>query len=109
MITPAIDLNLVDQVVSRIPVWTWADVKQAVITNLVDNMPSTVLEQLTGSPDDFDRAEEILHEYYESDERNNDLIVDAFKILGEEATLYLLDSLQLDKIQEPNEMPEVQQ
>jgi hypothetical protein len=106
MITPTIDLDLVDQVVSRIPVWTWTDVKQAVVTNMVDEMPSTVLEQLTGSPDDFDRAEEILTDYYASDNRNNDLITDAFKILGEEATLYLLDALQLDKIQPPsNEMP----
>ncbi len=106
MITPAIDLNLVDQVVSRIPAWTWPDVKQAIITNVVDEMPSSVLEKLTGSPDDFDRAEEILTDYYTTDERNSDLIVDAFKILGEEATLYLLDALQLDKIQAPSdEMP----
>ncbi len=103
MITPAIDLNLVDQVVIRIPAWTWPDVRQAIITNLVDEMPTFVLEQLTGSPDDFDRAEEILTDYYASDERNNDLIADAFKILGEEATLYLLDALQLDKIQPPSD------
>ncbi len=105
MITPstAIDLNLVDQVVARIPEHTWEDVRTAIITNIVDAMPSSILMQLTDAPDDFDRAEEILTDYYASDERNNDLITDAFKILGEEATLYLLDALQLDKIQPPSD------
>ena len=71
-------------------------------------MPSTVLLQLTDSEDDFDRAEQILFDYYELPERKLDLIVDAFKIIGEENTLYLLDSMQLDKIQsKTNEVPEV--
>ncbi len=105
MITPstAIDLNLVDQVVARIPEHTWEDVRTAIITNIVDAMPSSILMQLTDAPDDFDRAEEILYDYYELPERKNDLIVDAFKILGEENTLYMLDALQLEKIQTPSE------
>jgi hypothetical protein len=93
-----IDLNLVDQVIKRIPPGTWPDVRIAIITNLVDCMPSNVLEQLTNDPEGFDRAEEILTCYYQEDERNPNLIEDAFRILGEDTTLYLLDSLQLDKI-----------
>jgi hypothetical protein len=34
-------------------------------------------------------------------DKNNDLIVDSFRILGEEHTLHALDSLQLDKITQP--------
>ena len=33
---------------------------------------------------------------------NQDLLVDLFKIIGEEQTLNLLDSLDLDKIIQPN-------
>lgn len=99
MITPAVYVSLAEEVVARIPDHTWEDVKAAVITNIVDLMPSTVLEQLTNSPDDFDRAEEILTEFYQLPERKLDLITDAFKIIGEENTLYMLDALQLDKIQ----------
>ena len=98
-----INLDLIDQVVDRIPEWTWTVVKDRLVTNLVDAMTTTVLERLTGNPTGDDRAQEILDDYYASSDRNKDLIVDSFKILGEEQTLYSLDSLQLDKIIEPIE------
>ena len=96
-----INLDLVDDVVNRIPEWTWSVVKDRLVTDLVDSMPTTVLERLTGDPGGDDRAQEILDDYYASPNRNKDLIVDSFKIIGEEQTLYSLDSLQLDKITEP--------
>jgi hypothetical protein len=96
-----INLDLVDNVVDRIPRWTWPVVKDRLVTGLVDAMPTTVLERLTGDPGGDDRAQEILDDYYASSDRNKDLIVDSFKIIGEEQTLYSLDSLQLDKIVEP--------
>ena len=96
-----INLDLIDEVVDRIPEWTWSVVKDRLVTNLVDAMPTTVLERLTGNPGGDDRAQEILDDYYASSNRNKDLIVDSFKIIGEEQTLYSLDSLQLDKITEP--------
>lgn len=95
-----INFDLVDQVVNRIPLNTWPNVREAVIASLVDNMPSNVTERLTGDPTNFEKAEEILSGYYEDDERNPNLIRDAFQILGEETTLYLLDSLQLEKIKD---------
>lgn len=95
-----IDLNLVDQVVERIPEHTWEVVRKSIVETLVDMMPSDILERLTGKLDDFDRAEEILFDYYELPERKRDLICDAFKIMGEEDTLYRLDSLELDRIEE---------
>lgn len=96
-----INLDLVDDVVNRIPEWTWSVVKDRLVTDLVDSMPTTVLERLTGDPGGDDRAQEILDDYYASSNRNKDLIVDSFRIIGEEQTLYSLDSLQLDKITEP--------
>ena len=101
-----INLDLIDDVVNRIPEWTWSVVKDRLVTDLVDSMPTTVLERLTGDPGGDDRAQEILDDYYASSNRNKDLIVDSFRIIGEEQTLYSLDSLQLDKITEPinNEM-----
>jgi hypothetical protein len=96
-----INLDLVDNVVDRIPRWTWPVVKDRLVTYLVDSMPTTILERLTGNPGGDDRAQEILDDYYASPEMNQDLLVDSFKIIGEEQTLNLLDSLQLDKITEP--------
>ena len=96
-----INLDLIDEVVDRIPEWTWSVVKDRLVTDLVDAMPTTVLERLTGNPGGDDRAQEILDDYYASSNRNKDLIVDSFRIIGEEQTLYSLDSLQLDKITEP--------
>jgi hypothetical protein len=96
-----INLDLVDDVVDRIPEWTWSVVKDRLVTDLVDAMTTSILERLTGNPTGDDRAQEILDDYYASPDRNKDLIVDSFKIIGEEQTLYLLDSLYLDKITEP--------
>ena len=95
-----INLDLIDQVVDRIPEWTWTVVKNRLITDLVDAMTTTILERLTGNPNGDDRAQEILDDYYASFDKNKDLIVDSFRIIGEEQTLYSLDSLQLDKITE---------
>jgi hypothetical protein len=108
MISLPINVSLAEEVVTRIPEDSWEDVRTSIVTYIVDLMPSTVLLQLTDSEDDFDLAEQILFDYYELPERKLDLIVDAFKIIGEENTLYLLDSMQLDKIQsKTNEVPEV--
>ena len=96
-----INLDLIDEVINRIPEWTWSVVKDRLVTDLVDAMTTTVLERLTGNPGGDDRAQEILDDYYALPSRNKDLIVDSFRIIGEEQTLYSLDSLQLDKITEP--------
>lgn len=96
-----INLDLIDQVVERIPAWTWDAVKQHLVTAIVDAMPTTVIERLTGNKANDYRAQEILDDFYTPTHRNYDLIVDSFKILGEEQTLHALDSLQLDKITQP--------
>ena len=93
-----IDLDLVDKVMELIPPNTWSYVLERLVTHFVDGMTSDVLQQLTGTFDDFDAAEKILFDYYtDPDLESTELIIDAFKILGPENTLYYLDSLQLDK------------
>lgn len=97
-----INLDLVDQVVAHIPDRVWTVVKEQLVDALVDAMPTTVIEKLTGDPTNDDRALEILDDYYKPVDLKKELIIDCFKILGEDQTAYLLDALQLDKIQGPS-------
>ena len=75
-----IDLDLVDKTIALIPENAWIQVRQAIVTALVDNMPGFALEKLTGTYDDFDRAEEILYDYYQLPDLKQDLIVDASRL-----------------------------
>lgn len=101
----AVDLDLVDQTIALIPEQAWTQVRQVIVTALVDNMPGAVVERLTGSYDDFDRAEEILYDYYQLPELQHELIVDAFKIMGAVNCIELLHSLNLPQ----DDLPAMQQ
>ena len=98
--TNLIDLDLVDKVHAMIPQVTWLVVIKGLVSYIVDNMPGSVIEQLTGSCSDFEEAEKILLSYYQDESRadGKELITDSFGILGAENVLYYLDSLQLDKL-----------
>jgi len=95
--TELIDLDLVDKTVALIPPNAWEHARQVIVTALVDNMPGSVVERLTGSYDAFDQAEEFLFDYYQLPEKQDELIIDAFKIMGAINALELLDSAQLDQ------------
>jgi hypothetical protein len=95
--TELIDLDLVDKTVALIPPNAWEQVRQVIVTALVDNMPGSVVERLTGSYDAFDQAEEFLFDYYQLPEKQDELIIDAFKIMGAINVLELLNSAQLDQ------------
>jgi len=60
-------------------------------------MPSEVLVKLTGEATGFEVAERILLSYYEESCDLPTLIKDGFSILGPENTIWLLESLALDK------------
>ena len=105
MTSELVDLDLVDQTIALIPEHSWTQVRQAIVTSLVDNMPGSVVEKLTGSYDDFDRAENILYAYYELPKCQQELIVDAFKIMGAVNCLELLGSLNFTE----DELQTVQQ
>lgn len=100
--TNQVDQAVVDEVVRRIPEHTWDDVKATLITHIVDSMPSEVMLRLTNDPEGFEEAENILYNYYEDPKRRWNLINDAFQLFGDEYVLVLLDSMQLDKIQNAN-------
>jgi len=95
MTNDSIDLDLVDQTIALIPEQAWTQVRQAIVTALVDNMPDFVLEKLTNTYHNFDCAEEILYDYYQLPDLKQDLIVDAFSIMGAVNCLELLTSLNL--------------
>jgi len=59
-----INLDLVDQVIDNIPEWTWHAVKQHLVTAIVDAMPTTVIERITGDKTNDDRAQEILDNHH---------------------------------------------
>jgi len=94
--TNSIDLDLVDQVIALVPDQAWTHLRQVIITTLVDNMPGSVLQRLTGTYDDFDRAEKILFDYYKIPSMQKELIVDLFKIMGSVDALEFLNSVQLE-------------
>lgn len=91
----SIDLELVDKTIALIPEQAWTQVRQAIVTALVDNMPGSVIQHLTGTYDDFDCAESILYNYYELPGLAHELIADAFNIMGAANCLELLNSLNL--------------
>ena len=104
--SPGIDLDLIDQIVAHIPEWAWDPVCQVLVPAIVDEMTSVVIERLTGTYDDFDRAEEILFDHYRPLEQKHALIVDCFKLISPHVTVHLLDSLNLDQLQ-PNKTDEM--
>ena len=99
-----IDQTLVDHVVDRINEynWTWPIVKKKLIEMLVDSMPMNVLERITGDPQGFKEAENVLLNYYLPNDLNSKLIFDAFSIIGEQETLYALEGLKLDEVTKPD-------
>ena len=97
--TPIVNFDLVDQVVEQIPGWAWDAVCQSLVPAIVDDMPSFVVERLTGKHDNFDRAEEILFDYYKPIEKKHKLIADSFSLIGTEVTMTILVALQLDKLE----------
>tara|TARA_B100001939_G_scaffold348095_1_gene372597 strand:+ start:6069 stop:6413 length:345 start_codon:yes stop_codon:yes gene_type:complete len=96
MSNETIDMDLVNDIVMAIPENDWDRVKETLVEHFVDNMPSDILCQLTGDLEGYSQAETILTEYYEPDYQRIELIVDSFRIIGPNQTVYVLDLLDLD-------------
>ena len=100
--------KLIQQTISLIPEHTWPVVIDKLSSRIVDQMPSNVLKQLTGSEVDFEKAEKILLNFYlQSKEKREDLISDSFGLVGAEPTLYFLENMELDKIPKPKQKQEL--
>lgn len=95
--------ELAEKITALIPVAATPLVISALIVQIVDNMPGSVVEKLTNDPEDFEKAEYILHTYYEEKEELKELIVDSIKILGDEYVLNFLNDLRLDRYAEDNQ------
>ena len=89
--TPAtVDMELVLKIIDLVPRHTWPAVLDAAVANIVDELPMETM---------FRMCELYLTDYYLQNPM--EIIPDLIRIKGEESTLYILDSLQLDKIPAP--------
>ena len=93
-------LKFTANVVKLIPENAWPLVKTTLITHFIDSMPSQIFVELTGDPLGFEKAETLLTDYYNVDATNEQLITDAFTILGEDYVLTLLENLELENIEQ---------
>jgi hypothetical protein len=84
--------SLIKQFNEQIPDHTWDRVKDAAIAQIVDFMGLETLLKI---------AEMSLSEYYH--EHQDEIITDLISFIGIDATAYMLDSLQLDKVPTPSE------
>ncbi len=82
--------ELARQIIECIPRYTWPAVLDACVANIVDELPMDTL---------FAMAEMYLTDYYL--DNPTEIIPDMLRIKGAESTVYILDSLQLDKYPEP--------
>ena len=97
--TPAeVDMDLVVKVIELVPRHTWPAVLDAAVSNIVDELPVETM---------FRMCEMYLTDYYLQNPM--EIIPDMFRIKGEEATLYILDSLQLDKLPVPKAKREAEE
>lgn len=86
----AVDMDLVLKVCDMVPRHTWPAVLDAAVSNIVDELPMETM---------FRMCELYLTDYYLQNPM--EIIPDLMRIKGEESALYILDSLQLDKIPVP--------
>lgn len=85
-----VDMELVLKVIDMIPRHTWPAVLDAAVANIVDELPVETM---------FRMCELYLTDYYLQNPM--EIIPDFMRIKGEKSVLYILDSLQLDKIPVP--------
>lgn len=87
------DPELALKIMEAVPRHTWPAVLDACVANIVDELPSDTL---------FRIAELYLTDYYIENPRQ--IIPDMLRIKGAEATVHILDALQLDKLPGPAKM-----
>lgn len=86
--------DVTELIADCIPDEAWPSVRHEIIQQMLDNMPSDVMIQLTGRPDAFETAEQMLQQFYVQ-EPGSKLIQDSFDLVGKEETAFILDSLNL--------------
>lgn len=86
--------DVTELIADCIPDEAWPAVRYLIIQHMLDNMPSDVMIELTGKPDAFDTAEQLLQQFY-TEAPGSKLIQDSFDLVGKEETAFILDSLNL--------------
>lgn len=86
--------DVTELIADCIPDEAWPVVRYLIIQQMLDNMPSDVMIELTGKPDAFDTAEQLLQQFYTT-APGHKLIKDSFDLVGKEETAFILDSLNL--------------
>lgn len=84
------DPDLAFKIMEAVPRHTWPAVLDACVANIVDELPSDTLYRI---------AELYLTDYYIANP--GQIIPDMLRIKGAESTVYILDTLQLDKLPGP--------
>lgn len=95
--------DVTELIADCIPDEAWPDVRYQVIQQMLDNMTSDVMIQLTGKPDAFETAEQLLQQFY-TEAPGHKLIKDSFDLVGKEETVFILDSLNLTSHNEMQNM-----
>jgi len=89
--------GLAGAIAELIPSHTWDRVIEALVDILVNYMPCNILERLTGEPEGFDKATNMLLNYYSQDSHMRlELIQDCLSIIPDHVVLSHLDQLHLD-------------
>jgi hypothetical protein len=89
------DLGLAKQCLALIPSDKWSFVVKELTTDIVTLMPQHMMDQVTGDKGSQDMTEAILYQYYLVIAEKEEVLTDAFRILGKYKTLNILDSLEL--------------
>jgi hypothetical protein len=89
------DLGLAKSCIDLIPSDKWSLVVKELTTDIVTLMPQQMMDEVTGDKGSQDMAEAILYQYYLVIADKEEVLIDAFRILGENQTLRILDSLEL--------------
>lgn len=90
----SVDVDLSKQICDLITEEQHERVRQKLVPIFVDFAPITFLQGLTGDPEGYDQAEEILRDWYK-EQPFNVLIEDAMRLIGKTDLCYSLDSLNL--------------
>lgn len=89
--------DVTELIADCIPDEAWPIVRHAIIQQMLDNMPSDVMIELTGEPTAFETAEELLQKFY-TEAPGHKLIADSFDLVGKEETAFILDTLFTDSV-----------
>jgi hypothetical protein len=82
---------LADKIMPLVPADKWEAVQTRFVSLIVDQMPAKVLKQLTGDFYGFEKAEQLLTNYYTYEDNKSLLIEDALRYLGDQVACYELD------------------